>query len=277
VKKPKIHPVADLFPMMSEEELDELAEDIKANGLQFPIIVDEDGVLIDGRNRYEACRRAGVEPTFETLDGQDPVAFIISANINRRHLTKGQQAMVIAKVYSSRRDEFGAKQQIATDSSISRKTISYAFTVLQYANELADLVLAGVMPLNEAHEKALERKAEADSEEGKMARLRKGASDLADLVAEDKMKLAEGLAAMKERENQSRKKAEILRQEHAIATEHFVITLRTLSPSASDAPSQAEYILETFEPTLANLKVTKDLLAECAKVLIVLARKWKEE
>jgi hypothetical protein len=42
-------------------------------------------MLIDGRNRREACRRAGVIPDYILLDGQDPVAYILSANINRRH------------------------------------------------------------------------------------------------------------------------------------------------------------------------------------------------
>ena len=72
--------------MLPDDELDELAQDIKDNGLQQPLVVGEiDGkpVLIDGRNRREACRRAGVVPHHIRLDGQDPVTFILSANINR--------------------------------------------------------------------------------------------------------------------------------------------------------------------------------------------------
>ena len=45
------------------------------------------------RNRLKACKLAGVEPRFEDLNGQDPAAFIVSANIERRHMTKGQRAM----------------------------------------------------------------------------------------------------------------------------------------------------------------------------------------
>src|SRR6516162_8080548 len=94
----KIHPVADLFPMMPDEELAELAEDIKANGLIHPIITDDQGQLIDGRNRLKACKLAKIEPRFETLDGQNVVAYIFSANIGRRNLTKGQRAMLVAKI-----------------------------------------------------------------------------------------------------------------------------------------------------------------------------------
>jgi ParB-like chromosome segregation protein Spo0J len=49
-----VHPVANLFPMLPDDELQELADDIRANGLQHPIVLDKDGVLIDGRNRWAA-------------------------------------------------------------------------------------------------------------------------------------------------------------------------------------------------------------------------------
>jgi hypothetical protein len=95
--KYKVHPAAEVFPMMSDEELDALGEDIKANGINAPIRFSGDGELIDGRNRLEAAERVGFElRSWEagTYLGS-PVAFIISANIRRRHLTKQQQAELI--------------------------------------------------------------------------------------------------------------------------------------------------------------------------------------
>src|SRR3954454_17833315 len=86
--------------MMSDDQLNELAADIEANGLLHPIVLDADGeLLIDGRNRLEACHRAGVEPQFRRLNGEDHRAFITSANLNRRNLSKGQQAMAMAFIY----------------------------------------------------------------------------------------------------------------------------------------------------------------------------------
>ena len=85
-----------MFPLMTEEELDELAADIKENGLLNPIVKDSDGMLIDGRNRLEACKRADILPTFEILNGTDPVAYILAQNVKRRQLNKGQQAMAVA-------------------------------------------------------------------------------------------------------------------------------------------------------------------------------------
>jgi ParB-like nuclease domain len=94
-------PAADAFPMMSEDELQELADDIKENGLNQPLVVAEvDGelVLVDGRNRRAACELAKVEPEVRHLNGEDPKAYVLSANIHRRSLTPGQRAMAVAMI-----------------------------------------------------------------------------------------------------------------------------------------------------------------------------------
>jgi hypothetical protein len=95
------HPIASLFPLMQGEQLDELVKDVRANGLIHPII-KLDGQILDGRNRYRACLRGGVEPVFGTFPGGDPVAFVISANIHRRHLTLKQKRELIAKLLKAR-------------------------------------------------------------------------------------------------------------------------------------------------------------------------------
>ena len=99
-KKFKVHPAAEVFPMMSVEELKKLGEDIRANGLREPIKYWDQGgerLLIDGRNRLEAAELIGLELGEGIRIHGDPVAYIISANIRRRHLTKQQQtALIIA-------------------------------------------------------------------------------------------------------------------------------------------------------------------------------------
>jgi len=93
-----IHPAAELFPLLAGEELVEMAEDIKANGLNEPVWLWEDPergtVLLDGRNRVTACELAGREPTTRRYTGDDPITFSISQNMKRRHLTPGQKAAV---------------------------------------------------------------------------------------------------------------------------------------------------------------------------------------
>jgi len=55
-----IHPAADALPMMPDEELVKLGEDIEAHRLKEPIKFDAEGRVLDGRNRLEAMERAGI-------------------------------------------------------------------------------------------------------------------------------------------------------------------------------------------------------------------------
>src|SRR5262245_16914658 len=107
----KVHPKADIFPLLPEDELRKLGEDIKANGLKEAITLFRSGedadaenvVILDGRNRLAAIelvglnidnewpRRANCFPAVRWIH-RDPEAFVISKNIHRRHLTKEQQA-----------------------------------------------------------------------------------------------------------------------------------------------------------------------------------------
>ena len=90
----KAHPAANLFPLLEGAALQSLADDIKANGLQYPIITLDDRVL-DGRNRLTACGMAKVEPRFRNAPANcDPVTYVISANLHRRHLSESQRGMV---------------------------------------------------------------------------------------------------------------------------------------------------------------------------------------
>lgn len=93
----KVHPVAQLFPMLSASELNDMAASIRKDGLLNPCVRQGD-VLIDGRNRVAACKIAGVEPTFREYEGDSPVAFIIGANLARRHLDKGQKIALALEI-----------------------------------------------------------------------------------------------------------------------------------------------------------------------------------
>lgn len=114
MKKPEAeyssHEAANIFPL-DGEHFDSLADDIKANGQQIPIEL-LDGKILDGRRRYRACRIAGVEPKFREVQIDDPVAYVLSLNLHRRHLTPSQAAMCAQRareIYDRRAKE---RQQV---------------------------------------------------------------------------------------------------------------------------------------------------------------------
>lgn len=97
----KIHPYAEIFPLVEGPQLWELSDRIKANGLREPIVLLGDEIL-DGRRRELACIRAGIEPTYRTFgsrstDGFDPLEYVIDTNLHRRHLGDGDRALAAAR------------------------------------------------------------------------------------------------------------------------------------------------------------------------------------
>lgn len=93
----KHHPIADVWPMMEEAKLHELADDIRKNGQLVPVWLYE-GKILDGRNRWAACKIAGIEPKTKEYTGDEPTAFAVSLNDRRRHMGKSALAAVAAEL-----------------------------------------------------------------------------------------------------------------------------------------------------------------------------------
>src|SRR5262249_32662453 len=93
------HPYADLFPMLDKDSVGfkALIEDIKANSQHQPIWL-LDGKILDGRNRYNACQDLGRDVLGRDYTGTDPIGFVLSINLHRRHLNTSQRAMVAVKL-----------------------------------------------------------------------------------------------------------------------------------------------------------------------------------
>ena len=93
------HPVADLFPPMSEQEYQELKASIQEQGQLQPIIVDGEE-LLDGRHRLRACDELGREADvvqFSTLGLRTtPAAWILAINAQRRNLSPDQKLAILS-------------------------------------------------------------------------------------------------------------------------------------------------------------------------------------
>jgi len=110
----KFRPEAEIWPLMSDNDLKALAEDIDRQGQLEPISIYQ-GDILDGRNRWLAMTqycRSGRRPKLEDVSPESPIAFVVSLNEQRRHLTGDQRAMAAARALPFYEAE--AKKRMAT-------------------------------------------------------------------------------------------------------------------------------------------------------------------
>lgn len=126
------HPAANIFPMMDDVRLQELADDIRDNGLRVPIQV-LDGKVIDGRNRLKACEIAEVQPRFEHIDaGSNPWQLAWALNGQRRDLTTDQRYILWAECAEN--DKAWQAEQRRIQEEANRKRAE-AMSGLPYAGK----------------------------------------------------------------------------------------------------------------------------------------------
>lgn len=87
-----IHPACLAVPEIGHDDKIKLNVSIARDGLRHEIILTEDGLLIDGRNRLVACFEGKVEPRFRRVS-IDPWQVAYAENIARRHLDTKQKAV----------------------------------------------------------------------------------------------------------------------------------------------------------------------------------------
>ena len=151
MKQYAYHPICLLFPALGKEELEELAEDIRLKGLLNPIILYE-GKILDGRNRYLACPMAGVEPRYVQWKGEgSPLAWVISENLIRRHLTSSQRAVIAHDLLPLLENEAKERQKLSPGrgKKVSKKLHTFS------QNGAASHVAAHITKTNHTYVQAI--------------------------------------------------------------------------------------------------------------------------
>lgn len=159
----EFHPLANIFPLIEGAEFKALVADVKENGVHEPIVL-LDGMILDGRNRYRAAAVNSVE--FETVEyrGDDPLGYVVSLNLRRRHLDESQRGVVAAKIANmrhggDRRSDQAANLPVENVSqsaaaemlNVSERTVRSARTVIdEGAPELVAAVETGIVSVSAA-------------------------------------------------------------------------------------------------------------------------------
>jgi N6-adenosine-specific RNA methylase IME4 len=188
--KLEFHPLANLFPLIEGKEFDALVGDIRENGLHDQIDIYQ-GKILDGRNRYRAAEAAGIEIEprncrfFRPELYGDPLTYVFSKNLTRRHLDESQRAMVAGRLATMRqgeRTDLSAEPSAnlpkvnqptaAKTLSISERTLRHARRVQDYgAPELVRAVERGYLAVSAAERatrlsQEVQRRIAAEAEAG---------------------------------------------------------------------------------------------------------------
>jgi hypothetical protein len=189
------HPVADLFPLLEGQDFRDLVEDIRVHGQREPVWTHK-GQIIDGRNRYRACREIGVEPKTREWDGRGSLlAFVVSLNLHRRHLCSSQRAAIAVdmlplleaeakerqkkageqhgrgrgrkvpeKVPEAKRDDGESRKQAAKLAGTNSRYVSEAKRVREEAPDLFEGIRRGELNVYEAKNELRKRRIRAERE-----------------------------------------------------------------------------------------------------------------
>lgn len=85
------------MPALSEDEYARLKADIAEHGVEVPAVLDEHGTVIDGHHRMRICCELGIDcPSVVHAGLTEAQKRLMAArlNLNRRHLTDAQRAML---------------------------------------------------------------------------------------------------------------------------------------------------------------------------------------
>lgn len=185
----EVHPLADLLPRMTDEEFDYLVNGIRENGQRVRIVLYE-GKVLDGRHRMLACEQLGIAPLVETYTGDNPAAHVLALNVQRRHLSPTQRAMLATTFLPALKEEARARQahgqtapgrhaersapngaerlpgraaeEAAQIVGVAGRTVERAARILEHAPDLAEQVRDGHLSIGAADKEVTRRQVEQD-------------------------------------------------------------------------------------------------------------------
>lgn len=245
------HEYANIFPMMTANEMRSLLDDMKANGYDkaAPIMLYE-GKILDGRNRYAAASQLGIEPTFADFQGDDALRFVVRHNLNRRHLDDTQRGVIARKLetmkwgdnrYTKSRvanlplyespelspetSPHVTRKEAAEMMNVSPRTVTTIAAVEKAAPELIDKMLAGELSAHAAYQQVKVTRDEAAKMAGVSAKDMSKIDHIEKVAPELMMKLESGEMTL----GKAEKEVKAIEK----ATERAVLT-KSMSESTHD-------------------------------------------
>lgn len=248
------HKYAELFPLIQSDNFDEFKQDIACNGLREPIWL-YDGKILDGRNRYRACIETGTEIKTREYVGDDPLGFVVSLNLKRRHLDTAQRAMVASRLANMKQ---GARTDLTEISVMSQPEAAAMLNVstdsVQFAKKVLDQGSEELIQKVDAGEIAV-------STAAKIAELPK--EEQVEVVARGKDEIKKAYKEIKAQESKERHEQRINKIIEISKSNTELKTDRTYPVIYADPPWRYDYA-ESSNRQIENHYPTMDLNDICA-------------
>lgn len=125
------------LPPLAPDEYRALEESILEHGVMVPIILDENGVVIDGHHRQKITVHHGLPCPSETKSGytdSEKRTLALSLNIDRRQLSREQKRALIAE--SLKADPQLSNREHAKRTGVSDKTVGTVRDELEESAEI---------------------------------------------------------------------------------------------------------------------------------------------
>ena len=133
-------------------EYESFKRDIKERGLLIPIIVNNQGIILDGHHRFRACEELGIDCEYVIKDFENDLLeklFIIDSNLKRRHLNSFQRIELalkskpILEEFAKRNSEANLKQNNNNNNNCSHLPSVRIQTVDRVDQEIGKLAGVG--------------------------------------------------------------------------------------------------------------------------------------
>lgn len=116
-----------ILPPLPDDDFQRLKESIQQHGVLVPLVLDDEGNVLDGHHRLKAVeelKEAGVQvqappPAICNLDEEDKLERVLSLNVDRRHLTREQRQNLVVRL----RERGWSFQRIAKRLGFDTRTI----------------------------------------------------------------------------------------------------------------------------------------------------------
>jgi hypothetical protein len=268
MKELKTHWVADMYPL-NDTDVSALAEDIKANGQVAPIKALKDGRIIDGRNRWLACQKAGIEPLIEVInpDGEEVpdeklFALATSCNSMRRDMTTSERAVASAVAWKrlfpegapnitrmKKDDERKCKNALSFETFASQSFKvgeRYAKQALAIANYSPELLESAKESLDGAYKTYQAEKLKRE-EDKRNRQLLVDHPDLKERVANGNLSAEEAIIIARKRDAEKLQAEESKKQERALIAQGFNRTIDLFHGLANWEPARLLEVIEDEE------------------------------